>query len=201
MTYLELNYFDSDFSAQQKMLGAAWHLIHAISSKNDKAPFQVAFPFWTDPVRGSNGAILKIGTFGPVMRVFGDSATLGLFSTELNSHRIIRSGLVTLSEIRKVPEHATSVSFVRSRARDRVTEGFAARAQRNSENRALRGSFKPTELHRGALIAAENKVLANFVSLKSSATGHCFSLNVERRAVDAAKQLNSYGLGGTVPQF
>lgn len=202
MKYLELNYFDEDHSEQLKTLGKLWHLVHAIATRH-KVAFQVSFPFWMNPIRAADGAIRKAGTFGPVIRLFGSGEGLSSLAKELSSHRLIQSGFVAMSLIRDVPDTGEYVSFVRSRVRDRVTDGYAKQAERNMAMRARnRPDFSSNHvLHHSALLAAERTVLANFVALRSSGNGNKYSLNVEQRRCDNTKSVNSYGLGGVVPVF
>lgn len=199
-TYFEINYADEP-SEQRKLLSMLWQLVHAVA-KRAELKYDVSFPFWMDPVKDDKGAILKSGTFGPVMRVFADTATLETMRNEVCAHRLVASGLVAVSEMRPVPPHATVERFVRSRHRDRVTAAHAAAHLRHLQVCAAKGKLRDYELIPAALMRNVARAKENFVAMRSSGSQRPFSLNVERLAADsAATHTNSYGLGRNVPRF
>jgi CRISPR-associated endoribonuclease Cas6/Csy4 subtype I-F len=200
--FFELNYASADPREQQAVLAKAWHLLHA-SAKAKAVAFCVSFPYWKDPVKSDAGAILRPGVFGPVLRVFAPMATLDVLRQEVATHRLTRSGLVSLSPVRAVPADAcAAVAFLRSRASDRVTDAFVRRQQRRAARRQGGASdeapLAPDPEYRRRCV---REARVNFVALESADNGHRYSLAVERRREASSTVPNSFGLGTLVPDF
>lgn len=201
--FIELNYMADGHAEQAVNLAGLWQLIHAVAAEY-KLKFSVAFPQWTDPVRGSNGEVLKAGTFGPTMRLFLESPEdAGVMHQQLSRHRMVRSGMVVASAIKAVPAHAAAThAFIRSRIAEKTTDGFFQREQRRQLNAAAQGK-RQRDINMKRKRELHQQRPSNYVAMRSSSNGRPFGLRVERVPAEQRQQAvsNGYGLGVACPSF
>lgn len=203
MQYLELNYTDSDPTFERKLLARLWHLLHAVAKTHELA-YCIAFPDWTSSLRDPARRIIKAGSFGGKLRVFAERRALEVFERELSAHKLVRGGLVVASGIQDAPASAEFSSFVRFRAIEKLTSGFARRQQRRSEKRVLSGKNVNAASGPSPLTQAyAESVETNFVALTSSRNDlvRAYSLTVAKLPAAAARWGSSFGLGGAAPDF
>jgi CRISPR-associated endoribonuclease Cas6/Csy4 subtype I-F len=201
--YIEATFLETDEADIRLTLGNFWHGLHAVMQRRDLR-CAVDFPQWSDPVTDSAGRILKVGSFGSLIRVFADAQTLASIKTELQGVRVVQGRMVVLSEITAVPDQTLGfVTCSRVRVHDKTTDGFARRQARRYEKRLALG--KASQRSGDGSIVRERalRTPTNFVALKSVSTSQAYSLRVARAlsTTPVSSTPSSYGLGSAVPAF
>ncbi len=182
------------------MLNKIYQTLHGIISDSEQK-IGIGFPDWYDHEMNDQGKIIKHGSIGNTIRLFGSINKLSLIINEPSLIHFTSTGCVRIYPIQQTPDTDSYVKFTRDRKKEKAGNHFVKRKKRRAKSRGNIFSM---------LDKKDNKTLSSvnihYFKMLSNENGHSFSLFIERKFCDfqGNGSFSNYGLckgGMSLPHF
>jgi len=172
------------------MLNKIYQTLHGIIS-NSEQKIGIGFPDWYDYEVNVQRKIIKHGSIGNTIRLFGSINKLTSIINEPSLIHFTDTGCVRIYPIQQTPDTDSYVKFTRNRKKEKAGKHFVKRKKRRAENRG--NIFSKSEKRHNKTIPSVN---IYYFKMLSNENGHSFSLFIERKFCDfqGNGSFSNYGL-------